>query len=147
MLMLVSQGLRRVRQRAIRVGLLPALAACATDEGGSQLRGEAILRVQVTAQASGAPVARATIRLFADYELNCAQPGPRTAELLTDDEGALRIQAEGAAIPGGTCFSLAVVPPAETDLRTAERVPFVLKFRPAPPFDSVQVNVTLAAEP
>ena len=136
--------LRCVGWAAASAGLLSLASACATDDsGGTEARGEAILRVRVSVQHSGIPVPGATVRMFADYEQDCAQQGPLTAELLTDAEGALRVQSEGVLLPGGTCFSLNVLPPPEAALRPAEGVPFLLEFRPAPPLDSVQVDVGL----
>jgi hypothetical protein len=135
--------LRRFRWAATCVGLLGIASGCATDDSGHEPRGEAILRVHVSAQTSGMPVPAATVRLFADYVRGCTEQGPLTAELLTGDDGALRVQAEGVLVPGGTCFSLWVLPPPETALRAVERVPFLLEFRPAPPLDSVLVDVTL----
>ena len=140
-------GLRRCGWAAISAGLLSSIVSCVTDDsGGSEPRGEAILRVLVTAQSSGQPVPGATIRLFADYERECDQQGPFAAELLTDASGALRVQSEGARRPGGSCLSLNVLPPAESALLPSERVPFVLDFRTAPPLDSIQVDIALEPE-
>ena len=139
-------GLRRFGWAAVSAGLLSLILSCVTDDsGGSEPRGEAILRVLVTAQSSGQPVPGATIHLFADYERECDQ-GPSAAELLTDANGTLRIQSEGPRLPGGTCLSLTVLPPAESALEPSERVPFVLDFRTAPPLDSIQVDVALEPE-
>jgi hypothetical protein len=140
-------GLRRLGWAATSAVLLSMIVSCVTDDsGGSEPRGEAILRVLVTAQSSGQPVPGATIRLFADYERECDQQGPFAAELLTDTNGALRVQSEGPRWPGGTCLSLNVLPPAESALRLSERVPFVLDFRTAPPLDSTQIEVALDSE-
>jgi hypothetical protein len=113
----------------------------------SQPRGEAVLRVHVTAKTSDSPVADATIRIFADQEKNCAEQGPLTAEVVTDASGAFRVQSEGLIRVGGTCFSLGVLPPAGAGLQPSERVPFLLEFRSSPPLDSVQVEVALESEP
>lgn len=138
---------QRAGWTAIGAGVLILIGGCATDDSGAtDPRGEAILRVSVSAQTSGMPVPQATIRLFADYQRSCAQQGPLTAELLTANDGSLRVQSEGALIPGGTCFSLSVLPPPESGLQPADRVPFVLEFRAGPPLDSVQVDVALTEE-
>ena len=114
--------------------------------GGSEPRGQAILRVLVTAQSTGQPVPDATIRLFADYERACDREGPFAAKLLTDADGASRIQSEGPRLPDGTCLSLTVHPPAESALAPTERIPCVLDFRTAPALGSVQVDVALELE-
>jgi hypothetical protein len=140
-------GLRRLRWAAASAVLLSIIVSCVTDDSdGSEPRGEAILRVLITAQSSGKPVPGATIRLFADYERECDQQGPLAAELLTDTNGALRVQSEGPWLSGGTCLSLNAVPPAESALAPSERVPFVLDFRTAPPLDSIQIDVALEPE-
>jgi hypothetical protein len=140
-------GLRRFGWAAVSAGLLSSVVSCVTDDSsGSEPRGEAILRVLVTARSSGQPVPGATIHLFADYERECDQEGPSAAELLTDANGALRVQSEGPRLSGGTCLSLTVLPPAESALEPSERVPFVLDFRTAPPLDSIQVDVALEPE-
>jgi hypothetical protein len=144
---LAIAGLRRFGRTVASVGLLSLIVSCVTDDsGGSEPRGEAILRVLVTAQSSGQPVPGATIRLFADHERQCDQRGPFASELLTDANGALRVQSEGPRLPGGTCLSLNVLPPTESALVSSERVPFVLDFRTAPPLDSIQVEVALEPE-
>jgi hypothetical protein len=143
-----TAGLRHYGWAAVSAGLLSLIVSCVTDDsGGSEPRGEAILRVLVTAHGSGQPVPGATIRLFADYERECDQDGPSTAALLTDANGALRVQSEGPHLPGGTCLSLTVLPPAESALEPSERIAFVLDFRTAPPLDSIQVDVALEPEP
>jgi hypothetical protein len=140
-------GLRVFGRAAVSAGLASAIVSCVTDDSdGSDPRGEAILRVLVRARSSGQPVAGATIRLFADYERECDRAGPSAAELLTDANGALRVQSEGPRVPGGTCLSLTVLPPVESALKPSERVPFVLDFRTAPPLDSIQVDVALEPE-
>jgi hypothetical protein len=144
---LAIAGLRRFGWAAASVGLLGLIVGCVTDDsGGSEPRGEAILRVLVTAQGSGQPVPDATIRLFADYKRQCDQQGPFAAELITDANGALRVQSEGPQLPGGTCLSLNVLAPTESALEPSERVPFVLDFRTAPLLDSIQVDVALEPE-
>jgi hypothetical protein len=143
----LGMGSARCRTLAGLAGLGALLVACATDEGGSEPRGRGILRVQVLAEETGAPVADATIRLFADYSRSCAEQGPLTAELVTDAGGALRIEAEGVQMAGGTCLSLSVVAPERSGLQSAQRVPFVLEFRTELPLDSVQVDVALATAP
>jgi hypothetical protein len=140
-------GFQRFGRAVGTAGLLSLLGSCLTDDsGGSEPRGEAIFRVLVTTQTSGQPVPSATIRLFADYETQCDAPGPLSAELLTDASGALRVQSEGPRVPGGTCLSLIVLPPAESALLVSERVPFVLEFRTAPPLDSIQIDIALEPE-
>jgi hypothetical protein len=142
-----GSGFWRCRAPVTQAGLLAIVTACATDEGASELQGEAILKVRVSAQASGIPVGGATIRLYADHRRSCTEQGPLTAELVTDDQGTLRIQGEGVSIAGGTCLSLGAVPPQGSGLLPAEWVPFVLEFRAQPPLDSVQVDVALEGEP
>lgn len=123
-------------------GLALVLAACdSTFEVTPVERGGAIIIVK--SFGPDGPLPGAPVSIYEDYLTNCELRGNRALRLPTDSTGVLRLETTAPVSTAPVCLSLRVEPPAGVALKTSDRIPFSVPFKPSDPFDSVTVSVTL----